>query len=97
MGTVRGVQALLEHASTYVADFAHGTSPSDRAYLLGHMRELLRAEALHDEILDSLREIAACPDVDKRKVISSIELVLAYDADGLSEEVTTVLTAVRND
>jgi hypothetical protein len=34
---------------------------------------------------------------DKRKVISSIELVLAYDADGLSEEVTAVLTAVRND
>jgi hypothetical protein len=65
--------------------------------LLGHMRELLRADALHDEILDTLREIAACPDVDNREVISSIELVLTYDADDLPEEVTALLTAVRDD
>ena len=51
------------------------------------MRELLKAEYLHDEILDTVAEIAAYPDVDTRKVISSIELVLNYDKDGLPQDV----------
>jgi len=55
--------------------------------LLSHVRELLKAEYLHDEILDTVAEIAAYPDVDTRKVISSIELVLNYDKDGLPQDV----------
>jgi hypothetical protein len=50
--------------------------------LLSHVRELLSAEYLNEEILDTVAEIAAYPDVDTRKVISSIELVLNYDKDG---------------
>jgi hypothetical protein len=64
--------------------------------LLSHMRELLSAEYLHDEILNTLREIAAYADVDKRKVISSIELILNYDKDGLPQDVVSKLTAVRD-
>jgi hypothetical protein len=64
--------------------------------LLSHMRELLGAEYLHHEILDTVAEIAAYPDVDKRKVISSIELVLNYDKDGLPQDVVSKLIAVRD-
>jgi hypothetical protein len=64
--------------------------------LLSHVRELLGAEYLHDEILDTVSEIAAYPDIDKRKVISSIELVLNYDKDGLPKDVVSKLTAVRD-
>ncbi len=64
--------------------------------LLSHVRGLLGAEYLHDEILDTVAEIAAYPDVDEREVISSIELVLNYDRDGLPQNVVSKLTAVRD-
>jgi hypothetical protein len=64
--------------------------------LLSHMRELLRAEYLYDEILDTVAEIAKYPDVDKRKVISSIELVLNYDKDSLPKDLLSKLIAVRD-
>jgi len=60
------------------------------------VRELLSAEYLNEEILDTVAEIAAYPDVDTRKVISSIELVLNYDKDGLPQDVASKLTAVRD-
>jgi hypothetical protein len=64
--------------------------------LLSHVRELLGAEYLHGEILDTLCEIATYPDVDKRKIISSIELVLNYDADSLPTEVASALATTRD-
>ena len=65
--------------------------------LLSHMRGLLRAEYLHEEILDTLKEIATHPDVDKREIITSIELVLNYDAEGLPTEVASALASARDD
>jgi hypothetical protein len=64
--------------------------------LLSHVRELLRAEYLHREILDTVAEIAAYPDLDARRVISSIELVLNYDKDSLPQNVVSELTALRD-
>jgi hypothetical protein len=64
--------------------------------LLSHMRGLLSAEYLHDEILDTVSEIAADPDYDKRKIISDIELVLNYDRDGLPSNVVSELTRIRD-
>jgi hypothetical protein len=64
--------------------------------LLSHMRELLRIEYLQSEILDTVSEIAADPEFDKRKIISNIELVLTYDADGLPKEVASALADIRN-
>jgi hypothetical protein len=64
--------------------------------LLSHMRELLRVEYLHGEVLDTLAEIAKYPDVDPRDVISSIEVVLSYDKDGLPRDAVSRLTAVRD-
>lgn len=64
--------------------------------LLSHVRDLLKAEYLHEEILETLGEIATYPDVDKRGIISSIELVLNYAADGLPTEVVSALAATRD-
>jgi hypothetical protein len=64
--------------------------------LLSHMRELLNADYLHGEILDTLEEIAAHEDVDKRKVISSIEVILSYDKEGLPQGVVSKLTDFRD-
>jgi hypothetical protein len=64
--------------------------------LLSRMRELLKAEYLHDEILDTVEEIATYSDVDARDVISSIEVVLRYDKGGLPQDVVFRLAAVRD-
>ena len=64
--------------------------------LLSYMRELLRIEYLHSEILDTVSEITGDLDFDQRKIISSIELVLTYDADALPKEVVSALAAIRD-
>jgi hypothetical protein len=64
--------------------------------LLSHMRELLKAEYLHDEILNTVAEIATYSDIDAREVISKIEEVLSYDKEGLPRGVVSRLTVVRD-
>jgi hypothetical protein len=64
--------------------------------LLSHMRELLKVDYLHEEILNTLEQIAAYEDIDKRKVISNIEVVLSYDKDGLPHDIASALAAVRD-
>ncbi len=64
--------------------------------LLSHMRELLRIEYLHGEILDTVSEIAADPEFDKREIISKIVSVLTYDTDGLPKEVASKLADIRD-
>ena len=64
--------------------------------LLSHTRELLKADYLRGEILDTLEEIAAYEDVDQRNVISNIEVILSYDKEGLPQGVVSKLTDVRD-
>ena len=53
-------------------------------------------EYLHNEILDTVSEVAADAAFDKRKIISNIELILTYDSDALPKEVVSALAAIRD-
>jgi hypothetical protein len=64
--------------------------------LLSRTRELLAVELLCDEILDTLSELSAQPDIDKRKIISVIETVLNYDKAALSDDVVSRLASLRD-
>jgi hypothetical protein len=77
-------------------EFAPDRRRRGAGILLSHMRGLLSIEYLHGEILDTVSEIAADPEFDKRKVISNIELVLTYDTDGLPKEVASKLADIRD-
>ena len=54
-------------------------------------------EGLRGEILDTLSELCSLPDVDRRSIISTIEMVLRYDKAGLSEDVVSRLVALRDE
>ena len=64
--------------------------------LLSRTRELLQVEDLRGEILDTLRELSESPDTDEREIISTIELILRYDNEGMPNEVASQLTALRD-
>ncbi len=65
--------------------------------LLSRTRELLAVESLRDEILETLLELSGRPDIDNRKIISTIEMVLTYDKAGLPEDVASRLGALRDE
>jgi hypothetical protein len=65
--------------------------------LLSRARELLTIEALHGEILATLKKLSALPDVDSRKIISTIEAVLNYDEAALPKDVVSQLVALRDE
>jgi hypothetical protein len=65
--------------------------------LLSRTRELLAVENLRDDILETLSQLSAIPNVDKRKIISTIEMVLKYDKSGLPDDVVSRLAALRDE
>jgi hypothetical protein len=65
--------------------------------LLSRARELLAVEDLRGEILDTLSELSAFPDVDKRTIISTIEIILSYDKAGLPNDVVSRLVTLRDE
>jgi hypothetical protein len=65
--------------------------------LLSRTRELLAVEYLRGDILDTLSQLSALPDTDRRKIISTIEMVLRYDKAALPEDVTSRLVALRDE
>jgi len=65
--------------------------------LLSRTRELLAIESLRGEILDTLAELSALPEMDGRKIISTIEMVLNYDKEGLPEDLVSQLVALRDE
>ncbi len=65
--------------------------------LLSRTRELLGVEDLRGEILETLSELYALPDMDRRQIISTIEMVLGYDKAGLPEGVVSRLVALRDE
>jgi hypothetical protein len=64
--------------------------------LLSWTRRLLEVKTLQIRIVDALSELCALPDLDKRKIISTIETVLDYDAAGLPDDVVSRLVALRD-
>jgi hypothetical protein len=65
--------------------------------LLSRARELLTVEDLRGEITDTLSELSALPDMDRRKIISTVEMVLNYDKGGLPDGVVSRLVTLRDE
>lgn len=65
--------------------------------LLSHSRQVLSVGNLSDVVLDTLSELAALPDIDRRKIISTIEIVLAYERESLPEGVHSRLVVLRDE
>ena len=65
--------------------------------LLSRTRELLTIERLRGNILDTLAELSGHPGVDDREIISTIEMVLNYDQEGLPEDIVSRLIALRDE
>jgi hypothetical protein len=65
--------------------------------LLSRTRGLLAVESLRGDILDTLSELSALPDIDRRKIISTVEIILNYDGAGLPENVVSRLVALRDE
>jgi hypothetical protein len=64
--------------------------------MLSHMRELLRIEMLHDELMSTLEEFAAHPDLDSREIIEDISRILKYETEGLPETIVEKLKSIRD-
>jgi hypothetical protein len=65
--------------------------------LLSHTRELLAIVDLRAEIIETLKEISELPEIDRRQIISTLEMVLSYDREGLSGEVVSQLISLRDE
>jgi hypothetical protein len=64
--------------------------------LLSHARELMQIESLREEIIDTIAQLSALPDYDNRKLITTIERLLTFDATSLPGDVTSRLEAIRD-